>query len=308
MSDKDLILRLARVLIAVAWADGEVSNEEINSLKDLLFQLRASAFDDTMQFSAQEWARLDMYIETPVGPEERARLVVDLQNALRSAADKRVVIQALRRLVEADGQVSPEEAALVAQIQADIEEVGVGTLQRLLGGAMKRRQAAVANAPNREAYFDDFIRNKVFYAVGQRLQVDPANLDLSEEELRRLSLVGGLMAKIAHLDRQVTDDEFDNMVAILQDIWGVARPAAAFVVEVAVSAVDVTYDTFRMMRELATGASVAERRQVVELLFAISAADGEMSVDEIEEIRIIARGLNLTHKDFIQAKLKILNA
>ena len=85
MSDKDLILKLARVLIAVSWADGQVSNEEINSLKDLLFRLRASGFDDSIQFSAQEWARLDMYIETPVGDEERTRLVVDLQNSLRSS-------------------------------------------------------------------------------------------------------------------------------------------------------------------------------------------------------------------------------
>jgi len=307
MSDKNLLLKLARVLTAVAWADGRVSNEEINSLKDLLFRLRESGFDDVMQLNAQEWARLDMYIETPVGDEERARLVVDLQNALRSAADKRVVADALQRLIEADGQVSPEERRLVDQIQADVESVEVGVLQRLLGGAMQRRQAAVANAPNREAYFDDFIKNKVYYAVGQRLQVDPADLGLSEDELRRLSLVGGLMAKIAHLDRQVTDDEFANMVAVFRDIWGVAEEAATFVVEVAVSAVDVTYDTFRMMRELATGASAEERRHVVELLFAISAADGEMSVDEVEEIRVIARGLNLTHKDFIQAKLKALS-
>jgi uncharacterized tellurite resistance protein B-like protein len=307
MSDRDLILKLARVIIAVAWADGEISNEEINSLKDLLFHLRTSTFDDSMQFSGQEWARLDMYIETPVGDEERARLVVDLQNSLRSAADKQVVVDALQRMVEADGDVSPEERQMVSEIQADIESVGVGGLQRLLGGAMNRRSAAVAGAPNREAYFDDFIRNKVYYAVEQRLQIDQADLGLSDEELRNLSLVGGLMAKIAQLDRQVTDAEFADMVTIFQDIWGVTKQAATFVVEVAISAVDVTYDTFRMMRELATGATEDERRHVVELLFAISAADGQMSVEEIEEIRVIARGLNLTHKDFIDAKLKILD-
>ena len=306
MSDRDLILKLARVIIAVAWTDGEISNEEINSLKDLLFHLRTSTFDDSMQFSGQEWARLDMYIETPVGDEERARLVVDLQNSLRSASDKQVVVDALQRMVEADGDISQEEREVVAQVQADIEAVNIGGLQRLLGGAMKRRSAAVANAPNREAYYDDFIKNKVYYAVEQRLHVDPTDLGLSDDELRKLSLVGGLMAKIAQLDRQVTEEEFADMVAIFEDIWGVSEEAATFVVEVAISAVDVTYDTFRMMRELATGATEDERRHVVELLFAISAADGDMSVDEIEEIRVIARGLNLTHKDFIDAKLKVL--
>lgn len=308
MSDKNLILKLARVIIAVAWADGEISNEEINSLKDLLFHLRTSTFDESMQFSAQEWARLEMYIETPVGDEERARLIVDLQNALRSTADKRAVVDALQRLVEADGEVGPEEREMVAQIQADIESVGVGGLQRLLGGAMNRRAAAVANAPNREAYYDDFIKNKVYYAVEQRLQIDPQDLGLSDEELRKLGLVGGLMAKIAQLDRNVAEAEYDRMVTTFQDLWGVTRETATFVVEVAVSAVDVTYDTFRMMRELATSASLEERRHVVELLFAISAADGDMSIEEIEEIRVIARGLNLTHKDFIDAKLKVLDS
>ena len=306
MSDRDLILKLARVIIAVAWADGQISNEEINCLKDLLFRLRTSTFDESMQFSAQEWARLDMYIETPVGDEERARLVADLQNALRSPADKQLVKDALQNMIEADGEVSQEERELVAQVQADIESVGVGGLQRLLGGAMKRRSDAVANAPNREAYFDDFIENKVYYAVAQRLHVEPTELGLTDDELRKLSLVGGLMAKIAQLDEQVTDAEFADMVAIFQDSWAVSHEAATFVVEVAVSAVDATYDTFRMMRELATGATEDERRQVVEVLFAISAADGDMSIDETEEIRVIARGLNLTHKDFIDAKLKVL--
>ncbi|HSG17310.1 MAG TPA: TerB family tellurite resistance protein [Anaerolineae bacterium] len=306
MSDRDLILKLARVIIAVAWADGQISNEEINSLKDLLFRLRTSTFDDSMQFSAREWARLDMYIETPIGDAERARLVADLQNALRSPADKQIVNDALQDMIDADGEVSQEESELVTQIQADIDSVGVGGFQRLLGGAMKRRSDAVANAPNREAYFDDFIKNKVYYAVEQRLHIDPTELGLSDDELRKLSLVGGLMAKIAQLDHQLTDAEFDDMESIFRDIWSVSHEAAAFVVEVAVSAVDATYDTFRMMRELATGATEDERRQVVEVLFAISAADGDMSIEETEEIRVIARGLNLTHKDFIDAKLKVL--
>ena len=134
MSDRDLILKLARVIIAVAWADGQISNEEINSLKDLLFRLRTSTFDDSMQFSAREWARLDMYIETPIGDAERARLVSDLQNALRSPADKQIVNDALQDMIDADGEVSQEESELVTQIQADIDSVGVGGFQRLLGG------------------------------------------------------------------------------------------------------------------------------------------------------------------------------
>jgi hypothetical protein len=41
------------------------------------------------------------------------------------------------------------------------------------------------------------------------------------------------------------------------------------------------------------------------VLFAIAAADGEACYEEIEEIRAIAQSLKLSHRQFIDAKLKI---
>lgn len=309
MNDRDVLLKLARVIIAVAWADGEISNEEINCLKDLLFSMRRSGFDEVMQFSSQEWARLEMYIETPVDEAERARLVADLQNALTSSEQKQVALQALQNMVEADGDISESERDIVNQIREAIESVEVGMiggLQRLVGSAMQRRANAVAGAPNREAYFDDFIKNKVYYSVSQRLRENGQEFNISEDDLRKLSLVGGLMAKIAQVDREVSEAEINRMIEVIAGNWNLSKEEATFVAEVAVSAVDVTYDTFRMMRELATSTTEEERRRVLVVLFAIGAADGDISFDETEEIRLIARGLDLTHKDFIDAKLEVL--
>ena len=114
------------------------------------------------------------------------------------------------------------------------------------------------------------------------------------------------MAKIAYEDRRVTDTEIAKMIEAIEDNWGLNNEEAAFLAEVAVSSVDVTYDAFRMMRELVTGTTIEERRHVVEVLFAIAAADGDISFDETEEIRLIARSLELTHRDFIDAKLLVL--
>lgn len=309
MNERELILKLARVIIAIAWIDGEISNEEINCLKDLLFSLRKSGFDDVMQFNAQEWARLDMYIESPVGEEERERLVVDLQNSLRSPEDKQVALNALENMVHADGIVSDEEKTRLIEIKQAIESVEVGAiggLQRLLGGAMQRRLKAVANAPNRETYFEDFVKNKVYYSVSQRLAAEGKRLDISDGDLRKLSLVGGLMAKIAYQDREVSDDEFQQMVDAIESNWNLSQEEAIFVSEVAVNALDVTYDTFRMIRELTASTTYEERKEILYTLFAVAAADGDISFDETEEIRIMARSLELTHSDFIDAKLRVL--
>ena len=300
---------MAKVIIAAAWADGQITNEEINSLKDLIFHLRQSGFDEVNVLSAQEWARLDMYIESPVEEDERARLVVNLQNALRSKRHKEMALSAVRSLVEADGVVTDSEKLVVIEIERAIDSVEVGffgDLGRLVGGAVIRRSRSVAEAPNREVYFDDFIQNKVFYNLCRRLQIDRSDLRIPEDELRKLSLVGGLMAKVAQVDREVTEGEFDRMAKTIETHWDVSPQLAAFVAEVAVSAVDATYDPFRMMRELVTVTSENERRKFLDVLFAVANADGQISFDETEEIRQIARGVNLTHKDFIDSKLRIL--
>jgi uncharacterized tellurite resistance protein B-like protein len=250
-----------------------------------------------------------MYIETPVGPAERARLVADLQDALRRPRHRELALRAVQDVVLADGVLTDGEQNVVAEIQAAIESAEVGLLaglQRLVGTAVQRRSAVVANTPNREDFFQDFIKNKVYYAVSQRLKLDGSVLEIPEKELRTLSLAGGLMAKIAHIDRQVTESEFNAIVEALQTHWRIDIKEATLVAEVAVSAVHVTYDTHRMMREMATSATVEERRRYLVALFAVAAADGKLSIEEHEEIRIIARGLNLSHKEFIRAKLTAL--
>ena len=307
MSDRNLIFTLAKVIIAAAWADGNVSHEEVNSLKDLLFQLPRAGRDGSLQMTGQEWAKLEMYIDQPIDDAERARLIADLQNALRSPRDRKLVRQALDEMVGIDGVITPDEAAIVTEVKQAIDDVNLNLflqLGRMVGGAMARR-TAVADAPNRERYFEDFVKNKVFYAVSHRLKVEQSKLHIPEADLRRLSLAGGLMAKVAHVDEDVSEAEFGAMVAALRTHWEVDEETAVFITEVAVSEAAKQLDHHRTVRQFATHTNPEERLHFLDVLFAIAAADGFATHDEIEEIRAIARTLNLTREAFIEAKLKI---
>ena len=307
MSDRNLILTLAKVIIAAAWADGSVSHEEVNSLKDLLFQLPRAGRDGGLQMSGQEWARLEMYIDQPVGEAERERLIADLQKALRSSRDRQLVRAALDEMVNIDGTITPGEQVVVDEVKRAIADVNLNLfsqLGHLVGGAVQRR-TAVADAPNRERYFEDFVKNKVFYAVSQRLQVEQTELNIAEADLRKLSLVGGLMAKVAHVDHTVSEAEFGAMVQALQTYWDVDEETAVFISEVAVSEAAKKLDHHRTVRQFATHTTREERLQFLDVLFAIAVADGMVAYDEIEEIRAIASTLYLTREAFIAAKLKI---
>jgi uncharacterized tellurite resistance protein B-like protein len=297
MSNEHLVMTLAKVLIAAAWAGGELAHEEINSMKDLLFRLP--------DLSARQWATLQMYIESPVGEAERTRLIEDLRAAIASPADRELALSSLQAMMEADGQISAEEEAVMAEITATIESVDVGILGRLVKGMTGRHALAVANAPNREDYFEDFVNNKVYYGIRLRLEMGEAELSLSEDTLRTLSLAGGVMAQVARVNPQVTDAEVDTMIDALQTYWHLQPDEAAFVAGVAVSETASLLDQSRLVREFADACGPKERAEFLDVLFAVAAADGEASYDEIEELRTIARWLKLSHEQFIDAKLKI---
>lgn len=308
-SSPNLTLTLAKVIIAAAWADGKLGNDELNSLKDLLFRLPKVAPERELHLSGRDWNLLELYMDSPVGPEERARLVAELQDALRGPQDRALVISALEELIASDGTVKPEEQTVVAQIRLALEEVDLGIfaqMGRLMRGPVARRSAAVAAAPNREQYFEDFVRNKIYYTVRQRMHADGAALEVAEDDLRKLSLAGGLMARVAHVDEAVHEGERAAIVEALRRDWGLGDDAAALVVEVALAEVSASLDFFRLTREFSDATSEEERIRFLDVLFAVAAADGQISYEENEEIRRIALNINLTKSQFADAKQRVL--
>ncbi len=294
---KRLIMTLAKVIIAAAWADGKISHDEINCLKDLLFQLRG--------LDARGWASLEIYMSSPVSPEERERLLNELKRLIRSSRDKQLTLQALDDMVHADGVITESEQQVVEEIKAAIDSASVGIfggVGNLVSASLERRSKALA--PNRELEFDEYVRNKILFNLRQRLADQNLDLDIPEEELKKLSLTGGLMARVAHVERQAISAEVDAMVEAMQQGWSISPEGAAFVAEVAVSEAALEVDYFRLTREFFACTSAEERARLLDVLFAVAAADGEVSFAETEEIRRISSGLKLSHKQFINAKLK----
>jgi uncharacterized tellurite resistance protein B-like protein len=286
--------------VAAAWADGEISHDEVNSLKDLLFHLP--------DMTGREWASLEMYIDSPVGEAERTRLVAQLVEQLRSSSDRDLAMRALDDVVQADGVITDDEKAIVDEIKSQLQEAGIGligALGRAVAGSLARREDALRNAPNREEHFEDFIKNKVYYGLRRRLKDSDVELDIAEEELRKLCLAGGLMARVAHADEEISEAELASIMEALRSGWNISRDEAQFVAEVALSEIGPDMDYYRLTRGLFTMTSEEERTKFLEILFKVAAAHEGVSTAEIEEIRAIANGLRLTHKQFIDAKLTI---
>ena len=303
MSNESVLLSLAKVMVAAAWADGEITNDEINCLKDMLFHLKG--------MTAQDWAEIDIYIESPVEEAERQRLVAELEARLASDADKTQALQALDQMVQVAGPADVAELAVIEEIKTSIQNAHIGGTGRwslFTRGRVKSRAQAVQAAPNREQYLDDFVKNKIYYDVSRRLAQENIPAEISEDALRKLSLAGGLMARVAYADQQVSEAENQVIVQAVQKNWGISQVEAAVVVEMAASEVSKGMDYYRLTRQFFEVTSEDERLRFLDTLFAVAAGDGQASFEEIEEIRTISSGFLLSHQQFIAAKLKLPNS
>ena len=91
MANKSFILELGKLLIAAAWADGVLSTEEVNGLKELLFQLP--------DISGEEWMELELYMASPVGEAERQRLLDRVLGRMGSVKDKALALETIEKLM-----------------------------------------------------------------------------------------------------------------------------------------------------------------------------------------------------------------
>jgi uncharacterized tellurite resistance protein B-like protein len=287
---RDLIMALAKVIIGVAWADHDLEDEEIESLKDVVHYL-GSTFDMGSQLSGHEWAQLNMYMESPVDEEELDQLVINLQEAIRTDDHKQMALKALDNVVMADGEIEEEERVALEEIKASIDDVGTGlgrmgwSIRKSMGRRSKKTRSTVT------------LGSSVISANGE--------LDMPGDELRRLVLAAGLMARVAYVDREVSDEEQQLMEDVMKAYYWKASPEASrFVAKVAISEGAGDIDQVRLLREFSEVYDQFERAKFLEVLFGVAKSDGEVSMEESAEIEKICRGMGLLNKEFVDAKSK----
>jgi uncharacterized tellurite resistance protein B-like protein len=127
---------------------------------------------------------------------------------------------------------------------------------------------------------------------------------VSFDELRKLSSAGGLLARVAHVDKDVKDEEYASIMESIKTEWNLTDRDAGFVTQVAISTFSEDLDFFRLTRCFFEATTGVERELFLDALFAVASADEDISFDETEEIRKIANGLKLSHRQFIDAKMK----
>ena len=300
MADKSFILELGKLLIAAAWADGRLSTEEVNGLKELLFQLP--------DISGEEWMELELYMASPVGEAERQRLLDRVLGGMGSAGDKALALETIGKLVPPGASKSDQQAEVVQQLRDDLEQGSGGFLEHLrrpFRRMLNLRGKQYSDEHDRESRLDDFIKNTIYFQVTMELRDRGITLDLPDSDIRKLCLTAGLMARVAGIDHTVSQEETAVMTGVLQNSWKLTEAQARLVVEISHHRIFRGLDGVRLVKRFNNFTTIGERKEFLDCLFAVANAADKTSFEEIEEIREIAKGLELSHQDFIDAKLRI---
>lgn len=300
MTKKTSVMDLARLVISAAWADGELSNDEVNALKDLLFTIE--------DVSARDWKVLEMYMDSPVTEAETQELLERVVGGIQSHDDRVLVLETLQRLFSVDGTVTPEERDLFQEIEAAVSAAGTGILSRFskaLRSAMRQRATRTKASCLRETNLEDYVKNTIYYQLREMQSETGVQMDLPEAELRKLCFATGLLAHIANVDSDMSNEEREAMRKIIARDWNLSAQQADLFVCISCDRTTRGLDYFRLSHGFFDCTTFDERRDFLKTLFKIANASDKTSNDEIEEIRRVAKSLKLSHQDFIDAKLTI---
>ena len=111
-----------------------------------------------------------------------------------------------------------------------------------------------------------------------------------------------LLVEMTRADHEVKEQERAAVAAAIEKGFGLATEETRQLVALADAEIDHTTCLHEFTRTLNDHLSVDKKRHVVELLWQVAFADGEVDKYEDHFVRKIADLLHLRHRDLIQAK------
>jgi uncharacterized tellurite resistance protein B-like protein len=128
---------------------------------------------------------------------------------------------------------------------------------------------------------------------------------LDPDRARFLAAFAYVLSRVAAADLHVSDVETSKMIALVRSRGHLPEAQAVLVVEIAKSQSRLFGGTenFLVTREFREIASDGERRDLLDCLFAVSAANDAISGEEEAQIWQIASELGFSHPEYVQARL-----
>ena len=148
--------------------------------------------------------------------------------------------------------------------------------------------------------FFDGLRQKVTSSVWKEDARESASSEIDDK-----IALGVLLWVVAEADEKFLPEEKEKIEQILKDYSGIEASHLPVVLHSIEEAARERIDLYKFTSEVRQDLPYPVKVSIVENLFRVACADGELANMEVETIRKISGLLRVDHKEFIEAKLKV---
>lgn len=116
-----------------------------------------------------------------------------------------------------------------------------------------------------------------------------------------------LLLEMSNIDGEFSESERKNIIFILKNDYQLSDEHASALLEVSNENLERSTDLWRFASLINQNYSIEEKIRVIEMIWRIAYADGNLDKHEDYLVHKMAKLLRLTHKQLIEAKLKAKN-
>jgi len=114
-----------------------------------------------------------------------------------------------------------------------------------------------------------------------------------------------LLLEMAHIDNQFSEVEKERIVGILKRDYGLSEEDVSELIEASEKALEESIDLWQFTNLINQNYSLEEKIRIIETVWKIAYTDGKLDQHEDYLVHKLANLLRLSHKQLIEAKLKV---
>ena len=145
---------------------------------------------------------------------------------------------------------------------------------------------------------------KRFFSTAAEDGQNPAGKDIEREVIMA---IGALFLEMGRIDETFTEQETAKVISILTNKYGLSGEDADALLDEADRELKESVDLWQFARVINDRYSIAKKEKLIEWLWQIVYVDGKMDKYEHYLMNKLSKLLGLSHKQLIDAKLKVLH-
>ena len=116
-----------------------------------------------------------------------------------------------------------------------------------------------------------------------------------------------LLLEMANIDGEFRDSERNRIISILKRDYQLSEEHALELIRASNEEVEGSVDLWKFTNLINRNYPLREKIQIIEMIWKIAYADGKLDKYEDYLVHKLAKLLHLTHKQLIEAKLKVIH-